>query len=96
MLKDDATSLLSTIQTGKKLIRVIKQNYAWAIGFNVTGIALATMGLLSPWLAALFHHISSVLVVLNSSRLVRNRSTGGNLKSILMLYVPMDLLLFGV
>jgi hypothetical protein len=29
-------------------------------------------GLLSPWLAALFHHISSVMVVLNSARLVHN------------------------
>jgi cation transport ATPase len=57
---------------GKKLIRVIKQNYLWAIGFNTAGIALATTGLLSPWLAALFHHISSVLVVLNSSRLIRD------------------------
>ncbi|HAY21880.1 MAG TPA: cadmium-translocating P-type ATPase [Desulfobacterales bacterium] len=73
ILRDDATCLLSIFQTGKKLIRVIKQNYAWAIGFNVAGIALATGGLLSPWLAALFHHISSVLVVLNSARLVRMR-----------------------
>jgi cation transport ATPase len=34
------------------------------------------MGFLSPWLAALFHHISSVLVVLNSARLVRDDSVG--------------------
>jgi heavy metal translocating P-type ATPase len=71
VMRDDATNLLTIIQTGKKLIRVIKQNYAWAIGFNAAGIALATAGLLNPWLAALFHHISSVLVVLNSARLVR-------------------------
>jgi heavy metal translocating P-type ATPase len=77
ILRDDATSLLSIVKTGKKLIRVIKQNYAWAIGFNVVGIGLATGGLLSPWLAALFHHISSVLVVLNSARLLRNNGTDG-------------------
>jgi Cu+-exporting ATPase len=75
VLRDDATSLLATVQTGKKLIRVIEQNYIWAIGFNVVGITLATVGLLSPWLAALFHHISSVLVVLNSARLLRNKGT---------------------
>jgi P-type E1-E2 ATPase len=34
--------------------------------------SLAAAGLLSPWLAALFHHISSVMVVLNSARLVHN------------------------
>jgi Cu+-exporting ATPase len=42
-----------------------------AISFNAVGITLATVGLLNPWLAALFHHVSSVLVVLNSARLVR-------------------------
>lgn len=77
VLRDDATSLLTIVRMGKKLIRVIKQNYAWAIGFNTIGIALATTGVLSPWLAALFHHISSVLVVLNSARLVRDKSAGG-------------------
>jgi len=46
-------------------------NYIWAIGFNLAGIALATAGLLSPWLAALFHHLSSVFVVANSARLIR-------------------------
>jgi Cu+-exporting ATPase len=74
VLRDDATSLLGIIKMGKKLIGVIKQNYAWAIGFNTVGIALATAGVLSPWLAALFHHMSSVLVVLNSARLVHNKA----------------------
>ncbi len=71
LLGDDAASLPVVIGTGRKLIRVIRQNYAWAIGFNTVGIALATAGVLSPWLAALFHHLSSVLVVANSARLVR-------------------------
>jgi cation transport ATPase len=56
------------------LIRVIKQNYAWAVGFNTAGIALATAGFLSPWLAAVFHHVSSVLVVANSGRLAFGKS----------------------
>lgn len=72
VLRDDVSSLLTIIHKGKKLIRIIRENYAWAIGFNTVGIALATAGFLSPWLAALFHHISSVLVVLNSARLVRD------------------------
>lgn len=77
VLREDAGSLLTIIKKGKKLIRVINQNYAWAIGFNTVGIVLATAGLLSPWLAALFHHISSVFVVLNSARLVRNDAEPG-------------------
>jgi len=74
LLKEDAAGLLTVVQTGRELIRIIKQNYAWAIGFNTVGILLATSGILSPWLAALFHHISSVLVVLNSARLVQTRN----------------------
>lgn len=77
VLSDDVSSLLTIIHKGKKLIRIIRENYAWAIGFNSVGIALATAGILSPWLAALFHHISSVLVVLNSARLVRDGAANG-------------------
>ncbi|NLK08656.1 MAG: cadmium-translocating P-type ATPase [Firmicutes bacterium] len=71
ILRDDATSILGIVQMGKKLTRIIKQNYAWAIAFNLAGILLATKGILSPWAAALFHHLSSVLVVVNSARLGR-------------------------
>ncbi len=71
IMQEDASSLAAVVRTGKKLIRVIRQNYAWAIGFNLAGIALATAGVLSPWLAALCHHASSVLVVANSARLIR-------------------------
>jgi P-type E1-E2 ATPase len=71
VMRENASNLVTVVGTGKKLIRVIRQNYAWAIGFNLAGIALATAGVLSPWLAALFHHVSSVLVVANSARLVK-------------------------
>jgi P-type E1-E2 ATPase len=71
VMREDAASLVAIMSTGRKLSRVISQNYAWAIGFNLVGISLATTGILSPWLAALVHHVSSVLVVANSARLVR-------------------------
>jgi len=71
MLRDDPASLLTIMRTGRRLIRVIRQNYTWAIAFNLTGIALATFGILSPWMAGLLHHASSVLVVANSARLAR-------------------------
>ncbi len=73
VLREDATSLLTIMRMGKKLRRVIKQNYTWAILFNVIGIGLATLGPLSPPLAALLHHVSSVFVVSNSARLIRRQ-----------------------
>lgn len=67
--REDVASLLTLLRIGKKLRRVITQNYAWALGFNTTGIVLATLGILSPPLAAVLHHISSIVVVLNAARL---------------------------
>jgi len=73
VLREDAASLLTIMGMGKKLRQVIKHNYTWATLFNGIGIGLATLGLLSPPLAALFHHVSSVFVVSNSARLIRQQ-----------------------
>jgi P-type E1-E2 ATPase len=71
ILREDATSLMIIMKMGQKLRQVIKQNYVWALLFNVIGISLATLGPLTPPVAAILHHISSVFVVSNSARLVR-------------------------
>jgi heavy metal translocating P-type ATPase len=73
VLREDAKSLITIIRAGKGVRSVIKQNYSWAILFNVIGIGLVTLGLLSPPIAAIFHHISSVFVVSNSARLLLTR-----------------------
>ncbi len=62
---------LSIIKIGKKLITIIKENYIWVTYFNLTYMLLATLGYLTPWLAALLHHIRVVMVVLNSTRLTK-------------------------
>jgi len=49
----------------------IKQNIAWAIGYNLLILPLAVMGLLSPWMAVLGMSISSLIVVVNSTRLLK-------------------------
>ncbi len=53
--------------------RVIRQNVAWAIAYNLTAVPLAASGLLAPWMAALGMSASSLLVVLNALRLRRAR-----------------------
>ena len=51
--------------------RVLMQNIAWALGYNICGIPLAALGYVPPWAAAIGMSASSLLVVLNSLRLNR-------------------------
>jgi Cu2+-exporting ATPase len=54
-----------------RTVRVMRQNFAWAVAYNLTCIPLALMGWLPPWAAGIGMASSSLLVVLNSSRLLR-------------------------
>jgi len=50
---------------------VIRQNLAWAIGYNLLALPLAAAGLVTPWLAAIGMTLSSLAVTLNALRLAR-------------------------
>ena len=51
--------------------RIIRQNLAWAAGYNLLALPLAAAGLVTPWLAALGMALSSLAVTLNALRLSR-------------------------
>jgi len=55
-----------------KTIRIVRQNLFWAFFYNCLGIVLAVIGILNPILAAGAMLLSSVSVIGNSLRLVRN------------------------
>jgi Cu+-exporting ATPase len=69
ILGHDTKNLIKVLQRSQKMGGIIQQNYAWAIVFNIVGLALATLGFLNPIFAAFLHHISSVFVVTNAGRL---------------------------
>jgi Cu2+-exporting ATPase len=56
--------------------QLIRQNLTWAILYNTSVMPLAVSGMLKPWMAALGMSLSSLLVVANAARLVREKNTG--------------------
>ncbi|QSX77650.1 heavy metal translocating P-type ATPase [Agrilutibacter solisilvae] len=61
----------AAIDLARRTRRIIRQNFAWAIAYNVVALPLAAMGLVTPWLAALGMALSSLTVTLNALRLSR-------------------------
>lgn len=72
LARNHLQDVVAVIDLGRQTLRVVRQNYALAIGVNTLGLLAGTFGTLNPVLAAVLHNASSVAVVLNSSRLIRH------------------------
>jgi Cu2+-exporting ATPase len=71
IVEGDLHTVGDTWRIARQCHRVILQNFAWALGYNVCAIPLAAMGFIPPWAAAIGMSLSSLLVVANSLRLNR-------------------------
>jgi Cu2+-exporting ATPase len=78
MMNRHIEELGTALTQARRTRSVIRQNVIWALMYNFTAIPLALIGLVPPWLAALGMSLSSVVVVANSSRLLRLRIKGNS------------------
>jgi Cu2+-exporting ATPase len=69
VLLGDLDGLPAGIRTARKTRRIIRQNLAWALGYNLVALPVAIAGWVTPWLASLGMAASSLIVVLNATRL---------------------------
>jgi len=70
LASNDLRRIGTTIRLSQQTIGIIQQNYGIALGVNAGGVMLGAFGLLNPLLAAVLHNLSTLLVVVNSARLV--------------------------
>jgi Cu2+-exporting ATPase len=61
----------AAIVLARRTRRIIRQNLAWAAGYNLLALPLAAAGMVTPWIAALGMALSSLAVTLNALRLAR-------------------------
>ena len=69
LLSENLQHLPEAIAISRKMQNIVKQNFIWAITYNVLAVPLAAAGLIAPWMAAIGMSASSLVVVLNSLRL---------------------------
>jgi len=77
LLSEDLGQLVNAIETARSTRRIIRENLAWAVVYNLIALPLAAAGWVAPWMAAIGMSASSLLVVLNALRLTRRYSDGG-------------------
>jgi len=64
-------ALADLVRVAKRTRQVLRQNLGWSLGYNLVAVPLAAMGFMVPWVAAVGMASSSMLVMLNASRLLR-------------------------
>lgn len=69
LLAPSLRAIEEALDTGKKTRIIIRQNFVWAIAYNLVMLPLAALGMVAPWLAALGMSTSSFVVVMNALRL---------------------------
>ena len=71
LIGEDPGRLLAALDIARRARRIVKQNLAWALGYNLVALPLAAAGTVPPWAAAIGMSLSSLAVAANALRLGR-------------------------
>lgn len=71
LMGNDLYGVPAAIAVSRSTLAVMRQNFAWAAGYNLAALPLAALGLIDPLIAAAAMALSSLVVVGNSLRLSR-------------------------
>jgi Cu2+-exporting ATPase len=71
LLSDQLGTLAEGLRIARQAMRIVRQNLAWALLYNLIALPAAALGYVAPWMAAVGMSSSSLLVVLNALRLTR-------------------------
>jgi len=65
------SDVVFVVEQARATMRIVRQNLAWAAGYNAISVPLALVGWMPPWAAGLGMAASSLLVIGNAMRLSR-------------------------
>lgn len=74
LINDEVQNLPHLFELSKQMMKTIRLNLTFSMTLNFLAIALAVSGILNPVWGALVHNAGSVLVILNSSFLLKFKS----------------------
>jgi Cu2+-exporting ATPase len=73
-LHESLSALPIALEVARKSGQLIRQNFIIAIGYNLIAVPIAVLGYVTPLVAAIAMSLSSIIVVVNSMRLIEGKA----------------------
>ena len=81
LLGNSLDEMQSAFRLARRAMRIVRQNFAWALAYNALALPLAATGWIGPWEAAIGMAASSFIVVLNAMRVGAATAEGKSWKA---------------
>lgn len=72
LMRDDWTQVVDLFRLSQRTMKVVRLNLSFTAVYNIIGLTLAALGILPPVLAAAAQSFPDLVIIANSSRLLRD------------------------